>query len=64
MSSVDEIMTPHPYCVEYDTLISEVLEIMIDKRINCLPVKKDNELVGIVTNYDMIKYLRTQIKTS
>ena len=61
MSTVDEIMTSRPHCVESDTLVSEVIDIMTEKRINCLPVKENEELVGIVTNFDLIKYFRTKM---
>lgn len=61
MATVDEIMTARPHCIESDTLMSEVIDIMTEKRINCLPVKENDELVGIVTNFDLIKYFRTQM---
>jgi len=52
LSTVDEIMTPRPYCIDQDSKISEVLDIMIEKRINSIPVINGSELVGIVTNHD------------
>lgn len=61
MSTVDEIMTPKPYCIEPDALLSEVMDIMITKRINCLPIKENGELVGIITNFDLMKYFRNHI---
>jgi len=61
MATVDEIMTPRPYSVDRETLLSEVIDMMLDKRINCLPVKDNGELVGIITNYDLIKFLGTQL---
>lgn len=63
LSTVDEIMTSRPYYVESDTLISEVMEIMIDKRVNCLPVNENDELVGIITNFDLIKYFKSKLNT-
>lgn len=64
LSTVEEIMTSRPYCVEHDILLSTAMDIMVEKRINCLPIKQNNELIGIITNYDLIKYFRTQITTS
>jgi len=61
MATVDEIMTARPYCVASDALLSEVIDVMLEKRINCLPVKENDELVGIITNYDLVKFLRTQL---
>jgi len=63
MSTVDEIMTSRPYCIESEALLSEAIDIMVEKRVNCLPVKENEELVGILTNYDLVKYLRNQINT-
>ncbi|MFT4534501.1 MAG: CBS domain-containing protein [Saprospiraceae bacterium] len=64
MSTVDEIMTANPYCIELETKVSEVMDIMIENRINCLLIKKNNELVGMITNFDLIKYFRTKINTN
>ena len=61
MSTVDEIMTNRPFCIDHAAPISEVMDVMIEKRINCMPVKKNNELVGIITNFDLIKYFRTKV---
>ncbi len=63
LSTVDEIMTAKPFCLEHDKLLSEAMDIMVEKRINCLPINQNNELVGILTNYDLIKYFRNHIKT-
>jgi CBS domain-containing protein len=56
MATVDEIMTSRPFTVESDMLLSEVLELMTEKRVNALPVKENNELVGIITTHDIMKY--------
>jgi len=56
--TVDEIMTARPYCVNTEQLISEVLDIMTEKRVNALPVKENDELVGMVTSYDILKYFK------
>jgi len=55
---VDEIMTKRPYCIDADMNIGDALEIMIGKHVNALPVTDNNELVGIVTTYDMMVYLQ------
>ena len=61
IATIDSIMTSRPYCVDYDDLISVVMDLMIEKRVNSLPVKADGKLVGIVTNFDLLKYFRKGI---
>ena len=58
LATVDEIMTSRPYCADVDDLLSEVLELMIEKRVNALPVKENDELVGIVTSFDILTYFK------
>jgi len=58
LTTIDEIMTARPYCANVDDLISEVLEVMTEKRVNALPVKENDELVGIVTTFDILKYFK------
>lgn len=58
LTTVDEVMTSRPYCAGVDDLLSEVLEIMIEKRVNALPVKENDELIGIITTFDILKYFR------
>ena len=58
LTTIDEIMTARPYCANTDDLISEVLELMIEKRVNALPVKENDELVGIVTTFDILNYFK------
>lgn len=58
LTTVDEIMTARPYCVNTGDLISEVLETMVEKRVNALPVKENDELVGIITTFDILNYFK------
>jgi len=59
--TVDEVMTARPYCIDSEATISEALDIMIDERVNALPVKENNELVGIITSYDLLNHLKELI---
>ena len=53
---VEDIMTKKVRTIGVDTPISEIAEIMLDERINRLPVMDDNNnLVGIVTRADIVK---------
>ena len=52
---IEEVMTKRPYTIEASMEVVEALDIMIDKQVNALPVVEDNELVGIVTTYDIME---------
>ena len=50
---VEKVMTKNPVTVQDDEVIEEAARIMADKDIGCLPVMKDDLLVGIVTESDL-----------
>ncbi len=47
--SVDEIMIKNPITIHPEASILEAIDIMDSQRIGCLPVVKNNRLVGIIT---------------
>jgi CBS domain-containing protein len=50
-----EIMSPEPITVDPDTPVKEMAQIMLDKRIRCLPVvDEEGTLVGVVDEEDLI----------
>jgi len=55
-TKVEDIMTAKVRTIEPDTPVSEIAEIMLDKRINRLPVvESGGSIVGIVTRADIVK---------
>jgi len=58
LMTIDEVMTARPYCANVEDLVSEVLDTMIEKRVNALPVKENDELVGIITTFDILNYFK------
>ena len=52
---VTELMTPDPVTVTPDLLLEEAALIMADSKIGGLPVVKDGDLVGIITETDIFK---------
>lgn len=55
MKKVKDIMTREIITVSPDTKVSELARLFLEKRINGLPVvEKDGELIGIVTQADLI----------
>ena len=55
MKTVKEIMTKDPVTVSPDMEISQAAQVLLDKRINGVPVMdSDGELVGILCQSDLI----------
>ena len=51
-----EIMIANPMVVDPDDTIGLVSDIILANKFHSLPVVEDGELLGIVTNHDLIKY--------
>jgi len=64
IATIDEVMTARPYCINANDRITNALDLMIEKRINCLPVMDEGQIVGILTNFDLIKYLKNTLKAA
>jgi acetoin utilization protein AcuB len=60
MYSIEQVMAKDLVCVNSETTIREVAEILAEKEFHALPVVDDSTLVGIVTTTDLIKYLLKQ----
>ncbi|MBW2605189.1 MAG: CBS domain-containing protein [Deltaproteobacteria bacterium] len=54
--TIKEVMANDVITVGPDTKIHEAGKIMIEKKIGCLPVILDGNLVGMVTETDMIRF--------
>ncbi len=52
--SVRAIMTPAPITTEPDTPAEEATRLMLDQHISCLPVLREETLVGIITTSDVL----------
>jgi len=53
---VNEIMTHEPFVVNPHTSVADALAQLLEKRINCLPVvKEDGKVCGILTSTDLLK---------
>ena len=60
MFSIAQVMAKTPMTVSPSTTVKEVVEILIKQEFHALPVVENNELVGIVTTTDLMKYLLEQ----
>lgn len=54
--TIKEVMAKDVITVGPDTKIHEAVKIMIEKKIGCLPVVLDGDLVGMVTETDMLRF--------
>ena len=52
---VETIMVKEMVTAKPDTQITEALKLMIDHKIGCVPVTKDDRLVGLLTEHDFVK---------
>ena len=53
--TVREVMTEMVITVTEDTPIEEAALLMAEHKIGCIPVMRDNQLVGIITETDLFK---------
>lgn len=60
MLTIGQIMTKKIVSVSTSNTIKEVARIFTEREFHALPVVNDNQLVGIVTTTDVIKYLLKQ----
>jgi CBS domain-containing protein len=57
---VQDVMTPHPMTIKADAPISQAADLMLDKRINRLPVVNETgKLIGIITRNDLLRALQS-----
>ncbi len=53
MPRMTSVMTPFPYSVESGTRLSDARQLMREHDIHHLPVKRQGELVGVVSDRDL-----------
>ena len=49
-------MTEHVITISPDASVKEAARMMIDKKIGCLPVVDGENLVGLLTETDILRY--------
>ena len=54
---ISRVMARSPIAVRPDQSVLEAAKLLYTKRLGCLPVVQDSELVGIITTTDMLKVL-------
>jgi CBS domain-containing protein len=61
--TVDEIMNRKPVTVHADTSTVEAIRLMREQKLACLPVTRNDKLVGIVTEHDLIMVASRLLET-
>lgn len=59
--TIPQIMAKNILSVSSNSSIKEVSSILVEREFHALPVVDNNELVGIVTTTDLIKYLECKL---
>jgi len=59
---IAKIMTRNPLTIEPGKSVYEAAHTLYDRRIGCLPVVENGELLGIITTSDMLKLLLQLMK--
>jgi CBS domain-containing protein len=57
---ISEVMSTPPVWVAPETPIQEVAGLMAERKIGCLPVVANGELLGIVTETDVLRHFAEQ----
>jgi acetoin utilization protein AcuB len=55
--TVEQVMSKDVITVTEDTPIEDAARIMADRKVGCLPVVREREVVGIITETDLFKML-------
>ncbi|MDQ4139457.1 MAG: CBS domain-containing protein [Bacteroidota bacterium] len=54
---IREVMSEHPITVTSDATVEDCMKLMTDRQFRHLPVVDNNELVGIVSIGDLVKFI-------
>ena len=56
ITEISQIMTPDPTTLEENDSIGLAADIFLANSFHAIPIMDDNELVGILTTHDLIKF--------
>lgn len=54
--SLEQVMVHHPFCVQKSATVGQATDILIKMDFHALPVVDGDELIGIVTTTDLLRY--------
>jgi acetoin utilization protein AcuB len=53
-ATIDQAMTPNPLTIESTATLEQAARLMLDRKINALPVLADKKLIGIISTSDIV----------
>ncbi len=53
---IARVMSAPPITIAPDATVEEAAQVMADRKIGCLPVLEDDQLLGMVTETDVLRY--------
>jgi len=54
---VQGVMTTNVFTIHPEHSVREAVQIMIDKKVGCLPVVENGQLIGLLSESDCLRYL-------
>ncbi|HXV42573.1 MAG TPA: CBS domain-containing protein [Anaerolineae bacterium] len=63
-TTAQEIMSEPPVTITPDATIEELAELMVDRRINPIPVVENDRLVGVISRSDIIRLMAADFGSS
>jgi len=58
---VEDVMTSNPYRTTPTATLSSAIGVMLDNRVNALPVVDNDTLVGLVTSHDILEAFKKML---
>ena len=55
--SVDEYMQTEIFAMTQENTVGDAIDVFMDNQMHCLPVVKGKEIIGMVTPYDILKFI-------
>lgn len=60
----EDVMTREVHSVGPDTEVEDLVDLMVKRRVNPVPVVEDGRLVGIVSRSDLVRMMATELGPS
>lgn len=55
--TAEDVMTPSPTCIHYNVSIASAIGVFMENRFHALPVVKNGKCIGIITPYDILRFV-------
>jgi CBS domain-containing protein len=62
-TTIGELMTKNPFTVTRDSSIEECMQLMSNRRIRHLPVVEGDELIGVISIGDVVRFIIEEQKS-